>query len=194
MKIMNLLHGRTIGFLLAGILLYFPIPSLAGNATKFPSVEAMIEDFNDYSASNGTFKILATEPLHIQLSPQIAQGNLPEFIEDQVRRALVYGIYRAFIHTPVNQIMVTAVPKEIDLKTWKTRYVPGYKRTISKTREEALALVKKYLRISSFSDLVTETKVRDIVFPNQWTKDFKRLYYNDQGYPGLNRFLGDLAK
>lgn len=196
MEMMNWLHGRAIGFVLAGILFYFPLPSVAGNATTFPSVEAMIEEFNDYSASNGTFKILATDPLHIQFSPQITQAHYhnPEDIEDEVRRALVYGFYRAFIHTPVNQITVTAVPREINVKTRKTRYVSGYKRTIGKTRAEALALAKKYLRISSFSDLVTETKVADMVFPNHWSKDFDRLYYNEQGYPGIRHFVGELAK
>lgn len=194
MKVTNTLISRAIGFLLVGILICYPFSSIAGNATTFPSVEAMIEDFNDYSASNGTFKILGKEPLHIQLSPQIVQGDFPEVIEEEVKRVLVYGIYRAFVHTPINRIMVTAVPQEINFKTRKTRYVPGYKRTISKTRAEALALVKKYLRINSFSDLVTETKVGNMALPDQWTKDFNRLYYNDQGLPGLNRFVGELAK
>ncbi|BAP58214.1 hypothetical protein THII_3917 [Thioploca ingrica] len=194
MKILNLLHIHTIRFFLLGILVYFPILSVAGNVTTFSSVEAMIEEFNDYSASNGTFQVLASKPLHIQLSPQIVQGDLPEIIEEQVKRALVYGIYRVFIHTPINKITVTAIPQEIDFKTKKTRYAPKYKRTISKTRAEALALVKKHLGVSSFSDLVTETKVGNMAVPNQWSKDFNRLYYNDQGEPGLNRFVDDLAK
>lgn len=194
MRAMTLLTNRIVGFLLAGFVLCFPMYSVAGNATIFPSVEAMIEKFGDYSASNGTFKILKKEPLHIQLSTRVIQEELPENIEDDVRVTLVDGIYRAFVHTSINQITVTAIPLEIDLESSKTRYLPGYKRTISKTRVEALTAVKKHLSVSSFSSLVTEIKIGDFVIPNQWTKDFKRLLYNDQGYPGLNRFVGELAK
>lgn len=191
---MNYFSINPIRFFLAGVLLYYPILSIAGNATTFPSVKVMIEDFSDYSASNGTFKILKKEPLHIQLSPQVVKGDLPEVIEDQVKRALVYGVYRAFVHTTINNIIVTAVPKEINFKNKKTKYISGYKRTISTTRNKALSLVKKHIHAASFSDLVTETKIGDMTFQNQWTKDFDRIYYNDQGHPGLNRFVGELAK
>lgn len=187
-------YAHTFRIFLTGTLLLFSIPLLAGNETTFTSVEAMVEDFNDYSTSNGTFKILTKDPLHIQLAPQIVQGDFPEVIEEQVKRALVYGIYRTFVHTHTNKIIVTAIPQEINFRTKKKRYVLEYKKTISKNRQEALALVKKYLQVNSFPDLVTETKVGDMVFSDQWTKEFNRLYYNDQGYPGLNRFVGELAK
>ena len=191
---MSPLSSRIVGITLAGILIYFPIHSIAGNATIFPSVEVMINDFNDYSISNGTFKMLEKDPLHIQLSPQIVQGEFPEIIEFYVKRTLVYGIYRTFIHTPADRVIITAVPQEINFHTNEVRYVSGYKRTISKTRTEALALVKKYLRVDSLSDLVTENEINDMTFINQWTTEFNRLYYNDQGYPGLNRFVGELAR
>ena len=193
-RLMSPLSNRIVGITLAGILIYFPIRSIAGNATIFPSVEVMIDDFNDYSTSNGTFKVLAKDPLHIQLSPQIVQGELPEIIEFYVKRTLVYGIYRVFVHTPADRITVTAVPQEINFHTNDVRYVPGYKRTISITRTEALALIRKYLRVNSLSDLVTETKTGDMIFLNQWIKECNRLYYNDQGHPGLNRFVGELAR
>ena len=194
MGAMNLPTNRIVGFLLAGFVLFFPMYSIAGKATIFPSVEAMIEKFADYSASNGTFKILKKEPLHIQLSLKAIKGDDPELIEDDVRVTLVDGIYRAFVHTSINQITITAIPLEIEIGSKKTRYLPGFKRTISKTREEAFALVKKYCPINSFSDLVTEMKIGDYVIPNHWSQDFMRLLYNDMGYPGLDLFSAELSR
>jgi hypothetical protein len=125
------------------IVLYFPILSIAGNATIFPSVEAMIEKFNDYSSSNGTFKIIKNNPLHIQLSPQVVNRDSHKTIEFAVKRTIIYGIYRSFVHTNINSITVTAVPQEINFKNKKSRYLSAYKRTISVTKDKALFLVKK---------------------------------------------------
>ncbi|MFK5892159.1 MAG: hypothetical protein QM504_02945 [Pseudomonadota bacterium] len=176
------------------ILLHSPIISIAGNTKKFPSVEAMIEKFNDYSVSNGTFKIIKNKPLHIQLSPQVVKGDFPEIIELQVKRALIYGIYRSYVHTNINNITVTAIPKEINFNNKKSKYLAGHKRTIFTTRSKALSLVKKYINVTSFSKLVKEEKMSGMVYYDQWIKDFDRIYYNDQGQPGLNRFISELAK
>lgn len=185
---------KFVQFTLALILLYSPILSVAGNPTIFHSVEEMIEKFNDYSSSSGTFKTINNKPLHIQLSPQVVKGDFPDTIEFQVKRSLIYGIYRPFIHTNINSITVTAIPKEIDFKNKKSKYLSVHKRTISITRNKALSLVKKYINTTSFSDLVAEKEVSGIVFQNQWTKNFNRIYYNDQGLPGLNRFIDALTK
>lgn len=183
-----------VAIMLVGATLSISFPSIAGNPSEFATVEEMIKEFHDYSTENGTFKILKANPLHIQLAPRVVPGDFPQVIEDQVKRALVYGIYRAFIHTQIQEITVTAVPQEIDIKTSKSQYLTGYQRTISKKRQEALALVQKYLRVNSLSELVTNTNAGGVTFADQWTKDFKRLYYNDQGFPGLNRFVGELSK
>lgn len=176
------------------IFLCFPVISSAGSISTFPDVKSMIDDFNDYSTSNGTFVVLTSKPLHIQLSPQVVKGDLPEVIKEQVNRALMYGIYRSFIHTQINDITVTAVPIEINFRNKKSILLSKYKKTISITRSEALSLVKKYINVASFSELVADTKIGTIVIHNQWTKDFNRIYYNDQGSPGLNRFISELSK
>jgi len=176
------------------IFLCFPAVSSAGSISTFPDVKSMIDAFNDYSTSNGTFVVLKSKPLHIQLSPQVVKGDLPEVIMEQVNRALMYGIYRSFIHTQIKDITVTAVPIEINFRNKNSTLLSKYKKTISISRNKALALVKKYINAASFSDLVTDAKIGTIVIHDQWTKDFKRIYYNDQGSPGLNRFVSELSK
>ena len=34
----------------------------------------------------------------------------------------------------------------------------------------------------------------DAVIPDQWTPAFQRLYYDDQGPPGLTRFFSELER
>lgn len=162
--------------------------------SKFSNISDMIEEFSDYSNSNGTYKILSLSPLHIQLSPMVVAGDFPEVIEEMIKRAMIYGVYRSFIHTDINQITVTAIPMEINFKGGKPRYLKGYERTFSINRDNAQQLVQKYLKVSKLSQLITSVKISDMNINDQWTKDFNRIYYNDQGYPGITKFFGDLVK
>jgi hypothetical protein len=162
--------------------------------SKFGSVQAMIKDFKDYSQENGTFKVLTREPLHIQLSPIVVPGDFPDVIDAQVKRAVIYGVYRSFVHTPVDRITVTAIPLERNPRTDSTRYLTAYKRTVTKTRSQALELVRRHLRVATFDTLVTEERVGQVGVPDQWTKAFNRLYYQDQGAPGLTQFFSELEQ
>lgn len=175
-------------------LLIVPALSYGGPPSKFSSVQAMIKDFKDYSQGNGTFKVLAREPLHIQLSPIVVPGDFPEVIDAQVKRAVIYGIYRSFVHTPADRITVTAIPLERNPRTDSTRYLTAYKRTVTKTRSQALELVRHHLRVTTFDALVADERMGQLVVPDQWTKAFNRLYYQDQGAPGLTRFFSELEQ
>ena len=172
------------------------LPPSAENITTFKSVEEMMEKFNDYNIIEESFKILSTEPLHIQLAPVVFPGELPCVIEEVVNEALIYGIYRSFIHTNIDHITVSSVPCvcNLDPNIKLIRYANEYKRTISKGRQEALTLVKRYISIDSLSDMVTGIKYGNDIIPNQWVKDFDCINYSDQGYPGITRFVNELAK
>lgn len=190
--------NRVISSLFAVIFFSVPIGcnmNEAGSPSQFSSVDIMVEEFNDYSSIDGTFKVISQEPLHIQFSPQIVEGDYPDVIREMVDRSLVYGIYRTFIHTSVEEITVTSLPKEvINSKTWETRDVTEYQKTIRKSRKDALDLVNKHLGVTSFADLVTDVEVNDTPFSDQWIEDFGRLYYNDKGSPGLTQFVTELSQ
>ena len=177
-------------------ILFFTCISCYASAgeSRFSSVTEMIEEFSDYSSSNGTYNLSSSELLHIQLSPMVVDGDLPEVIEESIKRTIIYGIYRSFIHTGIEQITVTAIPMEISFKGGKNRYLKGYERTITISRDKAISLIKKHLKISNLSSLVTEITISGMTINDQWSNEFKRIYYNDQGHPGITRFFGDLAK
>lgn len=183
--------------LLAGLFTFLCFQvSFSKQISKFDSVASLMNYFGDYTKNGNTFEVLKKTPLHIRLSPGTVPRDLPENINSDVNRSIVYGIYRSFVHTPVKEIKVTAIPIEQERKggQLKERFLPGYKRTVHATRDEALSLAKKFLNIDSFSDLITSREVSGHTFHNRWIKAFDCLYYNDECPPGLNKFVGLLAK
>ncbi|HEY3567527.1 MAG TPA: hypothetical protein VGP73_06305 [Thermoanaerobaculia bacterium] len=188
---MTLLRMRS---LLCASLLFVALPSHGAKPSKFSSVPTMMSSLNDYTQENGTFKTLRRDPLHIQVSPMVFPGDFPDVIDAEVKRAVIYGIYRSFIHTPVDKITVTAIPKELNPRTKSSRYLGAYKRTVTKTRREALDLIRRYLHVSTFDALVEDQHIGGSVVSDVWTKAFNRLYYEDQGPPGLMTFYSELEK
>ena len=62
---------------------------------------------------------------------------------------------------------MTAGLPEFDPKSKNERYLLSYKKTTTISRDKALALVKKYLHVQSFIDLVTTTVVAGIKLNKQ---------------------------
>lgn len=153
----------------------------AKGPTKFKSVKEMIETFGDYHPDVGTFQIISKSPLHIRLSPRFTAGDLPENIKDEVSSSLVYGVYRSFVHTDIQLITVTAIPKEISFKTKKHRFLNSYKRTITVSRTKALKVIRMILGINSFSNLVNDEEPDAYT----WVSKFSKVYYNGKACEAL---------
>ena len=169
-------------------------PVFAGMPTQFNSVADLFQDFNDYSPDNGTFKLLSVKPLHIQVSPLTVPRDFSDVIEEETKRSIIYSIYRSFIHTPVTSITVTAIPLEVDWKTRNKKYLYKYKKKVTITKAKALSLIRQYIGVSSFQDLVTIEKVGDLEFKDQWSNNFKRIFYDKRGTPGLTQFFKYLTR
>jgi hypothetical protein len=176
---------------------------LSSPPSQFATVKEVIEDFNDYKSKEGAFKIIKNQPLHIQLSPTILGSHEypdgsddPAKIEEESKHTLVYGIYTAFIHTPVNQITVTSIPMVFNLDTRKHKYLPAYKKTLTISRDQALEKIQKFIPVTSFAQLKTDETVPGIeglINHDQWTKQFGEIYYNHTENPGLDNFFNELV-
>ena len=158
------------------------ILSFVANAeiAKFKSVPEMIVYFGDYNAGNGTFKMFTSEGIpDFQLSNNVVDGELKSVILEGIKRDLIYGVYRTFIHTDHDTVKITGIPLLLDLKNLSKRdYLQQYKATIQVKRDEVLQVAKKLFQVSSLSDLVSSS--------NLWTNVFNQGYYNDQGSPTLD--------
>ncbi|HCD9834320.1 TPA: hypothetical protein NER77_004519 [Pseudomonas aeruginosa] len=154
----------------------------------FATVDAMIEDFGDYSAENGSFVLESSEPLKVQFAPTVVPGDLPENIEREVRRAALYGVFRTLIHTDAGAVAVTSVPNETTFNPHSTRLLEKPRLTISTTREQALQAVKSLVDAQQLSELVVPERAGTIQLDN-WRKDFEALYFKDEGQKALLQAL-----
>lgn len=164
----------------------------AGDATKFSTVQKMIEEFGEYSEEGRTFRVISEHPLHIQISPVVATGTSPRIIESMVHMAAVETVYRAFIHTAVDKLTVTALPKTLVVDDGTAGdLLTDHRVSLTVTRKRALALLNRYFPGKSFEDLVVTTKDMG---GDMRSKLFCRLTYPDQGSPGVEVVFVDLAQ
>ena len=172
--------------------------------TQFKTVKEVIEDFHDYQ--NGDFEIISKKPLHIRLSPSIIGssqfpngGDDPYYIKADTKKAIIYGIYTAFIHTNASEITVTATPRVFNIDSKKHKLLSDYTLILTKTRTEALSDVQNFLPIKTLAELKTDIKIKSsdnlngLIMHDQWTKQFESIYYQDQK-PGLNVFFEYISK
>jgi len=165
-------------------------PPALGATSHFDSVPEMIEGLNDFTSDDGSFRVLRDKPLQIQLVEKVVAGDFPEVIRENIQRVIIYGVYRAFVHTDIDTITVSAVPGLLRISDWEIeKLLEGYRVTVTTTRTDALRYVQKYCKVASMQDLVEDRTYGDYVFPNVWAECFEKLQYNDQGGPGLAVFF-----
>lgn len=173
---------------------YRDVPSNKNKGpTQYESIEEMAKNLT-------TWRITVLEGgnnPHIQVAAQTFETNLeysPDLVKESVRRVLVYGAYRTFIHTNAQKVKVSALPF-IRSKEDKQdlQYVERFKKTAEVSREKALRLLRNRAGVDSLSDLVGiksgESYLRDASSP-----EFKKIIYNDAGAPGLDRFASLLMR
>lgn len=170
------------------VFLWTAIPAAQAEPKQFESVTAMFEELSDYSLENESLLILNEDPLKIRLTKPVYKGDPSGVVKYELQRAVLYGIYRAFIHTDISQISVKAVPMLTSYKPLKETVLdsPVYEITI--TREQALKALQELLPDAGFESLVVE----DEIF-SKWSDDFNNLYYEDRE-PGLDIFYETVVK
>ncbi|PFG60235.1 hypothetical protein DM05_4941 [Pseudomonas poae] len=146
----------------------------------FATVGEMIEDLGDYAAENGTFKLLSTEPLKIQLAPSIVPGDLPENNAREIRRAALYGVYRTLVHTDADKVTSVAVPREVNIREQTSKVLSRPSLSITVTRAQALKAAGLFLKVQSAADLVRPEQAGTIQLDN-WAPKFEDAYMTDKG-------------
>jgi hypothetical protein len=164
---------------------------------QFADVPAMIEDFGDYSSENGSFKLISSTPLHLQLAPTVVSGDSPENVERELRRAVLYGVYRTFIHTNADAVIVTSMPNQVTINPHTSKLLDKPTLMATVTRAQALQAVKHLVDAQQLSDLVIPEQAGTIQLDN-WRKDFEAVYFEDEGQKALLKQIqssgGDLVR
>jgi hypothetical protein len=158
----------------------------ATGATKYSSIVKMAEEVGDYPPDSGRFKVVARRPLHIQVMPFGFVNDTSRIAESRVHMVAVETLYRAFIHTSVDKITVTILPKTVvPEKPEAGEFLTDFRVTITATRQQAHALLNQYFPGKDFDDLV-DNDVK--------SKLFDRMTFPDQGEPGVEKVFADLAQ
>lgn len=165
------------------ILAIFASDSMA-RPTQYPTALAAFEDMGDYTPENNTLAIESTKPLRIRISPTVAPGDAPKFIEQDVRRAAIYAVLRVFLHTNAPQVQVTAVPRLLHIKSGKSEILKYPRAIVTVDRATVEKAVRDELGLSDFQGLVDDAAP----LPDMWSRAAKRAMYNDLGAPGAVRF------
>ena len=171
------------------------VVSAEASPTQFKNIRQAFKSFNDFTEEEGTFKVIETSPLHIQIAPYFYPGEAKDVTEFNVIRGLMYGIYRTFIHTNLETVTVTSLPLVYDLND-KGRYL--YKQqnalTVKITRMQALEICKRIIGVSGFDELVTDEKILDESIPDVWSAKFKAYYSANSGGKNLRRLFNEVKK
>jgi hypothetical protein len=145
----------------------------------FATVGEMIEDLGDYAAENGTFKLLSTEPLKIQLAPSIVLGDLPENNAREIRRLPIRCLSHPD-HTDADKVTSVAVPREVNIREQTSKVLSKPSLSITVTRAQALKAAGVFLKVQSAADLVRPEQAGTIQLDN-WAPKFEDAYMTDKG-------------
>jgi len=154
------------------------LPSIAGSASKFDSIEKTFESLSDYTVKMGNLRIIDNSIPSIALYTTVLKHDSVEGIKSEARRALLYGVYRTFIHTKHKKVKVTVYPMLTNMDTGSKKELSIYKKTITVEREKALSVIQLLSGVLNFDSLVTDMKFGNQIISDMWSKDFEKLYYN----------------
>lgn len=142
-------------------------------------------DLGDYYTENNSLEIISETPLHIRLSSPALKDDFPDVKEMLVKRAIIYGVYRAFLHTNKDEVTITSYL--VDMNS-KNKLTGTSEFTIKITRKQALDIIKKYLPVQSYADLIAKDSGGCF-----FSDGFNQLRYDDKNKNVIfNKFFNDL--
>lgn len=155
---------------------------------RFDTVVEMLKSAGDYRMKDGNLKILSSEgePLHLQVSKWVFEGDTEKTIKRQVKRNVVYVAFQAFAKSDINKLTITSVPLLMEDIETKDKYLTKYKKTVTVDRKSAKQVLKKYLDLTSFQNLYKLHSSGQFWLPND---NFAKLKFDK-----LNSVYSELAK
>jgi hypothetical protein len=132
------------------------LPTIEEPKIKYNNVREMIEGMNDYYEEAGTFKVISDEPLHIQVSPEVVEGDQGKVIRQLTIRTLVYVSYSTFARTDIDEITITSIPLQINMSDRRQpgKYLDQNQITQKISRTKAQKVMQQHIGTNNFDDLL----------------------------------------
>ena len=130
----------------------------------FPSAEKAFDELGDYSVELGQVKILKQSPLHVQIKAEAEAATVrlsPTVMVEQTAEVLAYGLFRMFIHTKANEVIVTALPvlQTFSDKGSTEKELKDKSVQVRMTRAQAEKLARDVIGVQNLNDLVAKELV-----------------------------------
>ena len=124
--------------------------------SKYATVFGLIDTSADFSIEKETYKIISKEPIHIQISSKVVEGDLDKVITGLTKKDFVYVAFDAFARTNIDKITITSIPLKVDHNKPQAKgtYLEKYKVSATVTRDKAKSIMQKYIKTSNFDDLM----------------------------------------
>lgn len=136
---------------------------------QYDHIQALpIEDLGKCLLGGNKFELISKEPLKILLSPRAFEEDTWNIQDDEVKRIIVYGVYRALISSKSDKVTIVSYVHDINSGK-KLKKSPEYEVTV--TREQAFKIAHEYFHITRLSELMKD----QCYFINE----FNELSYDD---------------
>lgn len=169
---------------------------LEAETTKKSGFREMMNNRNDYTEEAGTLIIKSESPLEVVLYAQDMINQDEKYKIQDMDRALLYGVYRTFVHTDEPQITVTS--RHLDIKSlnpYEAEENRSLVVSVSVTKEQALEAIQKFIpSVETFDDLIEEKEVGGLLLEDEWTAEFEEFYWKRDGQEKLLNALRAYSK
>lgn len=127
-----------------------PFSKNENGVVQFNSIQDTFEEGSgEYFVEDGTLKIISESPLKVEALMMFPDGASAEFAQKLVEPSFIFHIFRTFIHTDTNSIVLSITPINDAGKTFGNT-VRG-----KVTRQKALRILKQFSKALSFDDLIS---------------------------------------
>ncbi|MDE9535741.1 hypothetical protein [Xenorhabdus bovienii] len=141
-----------------------------------------IDDFDECFLEGSEFELISNQPLKIGLYPHSYNEDASDTKENLLKRAIVYGVYRALISSNSDKVTVVSYLLDADSTNKKLKNSPEY--TVTLTKEQALKIAGKYFRVTKLPELMEDQC--------SFTSEFDDFRYDDSGNKGFDKFFAEL--
>jgi hypothetical protein len=155
-------------------------PNINIEFIKYPTVTEMLLEAGDFGGEDGSLKIISNNPLHVQVSKSIFDGDIEKVIVEQTKRDIIYVVFQAFAQTDVDKLIVSSVPRQHETGAYINRY--RLQRNVK--RKAAQDILLKYLSTSDFKVLFA---LNGTIWVPSDKFDLLKFKYLDQVYKDCER-------
>lgn len=164
---------------------------------KFPDVQAMFIDRNNYSPDDGSFKLIKKSPPEFLIAPMISPQENQDSVLSTYKYAALEGLLLTFAQTDAKELIVHIQPRILNGEkpiSESSKQAIKLKITLHAKREDVASELHK-MQIYSFDQLIEHQPSNIVIAGSSQSQSFLNLRKNDvSSWQLINQFRTDKNK